>query len=996
MNGRFDTLYSAEELNEIITSRRSSWLTPSTSISTTDHNHDSLRPDNMDNSIITTNCSMAGQSLHDIITQNDNEISRWRNFPRQLANSDAQGRFSDSELCNEDIGLKGLQFTAAKKQISDQMWNDSMNNIVDGSYKVSESQQMFVCPPNKTSQKVQEQRLRTKIHGQVDNLPTSTLENTTSTQISTETFINDDNYGINLCSPQYSLNVDGGSLDQINNDYLITSPQQEDLTTHRESTQNGDPSNFTLDRQQADMKDKPNVSLPKYLPMSQPQINNSSPRTIDTQSLSQIRDLSFPIGPSHSAIGTNTFTANQMDFKYRDVYCQSGFDLLGALMKVVSRKNPVINIGKVDLSCAFTVCDVLQYDCPIVYVSGVFERLTGYNQYEVKGQNCRFLQSPDGKVEAGTRREFVDNDSVLYLKEKVTQLKEAQRSIINYRKGGQPFMNILTIIPITGEDNISIRYYVGFQVDLVEMPASVQGKTSSGIFNVNYSQDKLPRYIWQSPGATVRQALNLGQSFGREDILTVLASISAGTESELMKRMWDRILLENTEDVIHVLSLKGLFLYLSPSSRNVLEYDASELIGRALSAVCHPSDIVSVTRELKDTSTESTINVVFRIRRKNSGYTWFESHGSLCVEQGKGRKYIILVGRERPVYALDRYDIESAGGIGESDLWNKLSTSGMFLFVSSNVRSLLDRTPSDLVGTSIQALMRAESKVEFGEYLEKARAGRIVTCKHEILGKRGLMMQAQTTLFPGDASEGQKPTFLLAQTKLIRSSSKFLSSSNSYLTKGSLISKNERSKPLLRSGIMTRAGSSGLKIGSQNTALASEQNVFDELKTTRCTSWQFELRQMEKSNRILTEELATLLSNRKKRRRRKTAGSLQKDCANCHTRVTPEWRRGPSGHRDLCNSCGLRYAKQINSWSIKSSPLRHVLCHSPTNNISRNTTSNTSIISSKTFDGQKRMSTADSSSDITTNNDLTAKVEQITSTTPIFPQEEFNWRSADH
>jgi hypothetical protein len=37
---------------------------------------------------------------------------------------------------------------------------------------------------------------------------------------------------------------------------------------------------------------------------------------------------------------------------------------------------------------------------------------------------------------------------------------------------------------------------------------------------------------------------------------------------------------------------------------------------------------------------------------------------------------------------------------------------------------------------------------------------------------------------------------------------------------------------------------------------------------------------------------------------------MQKDCANCHTRITPEWRRGPSGNRDLCIRCGLRWAKQ--------------------------------------------------------------------------------------
>src|SRR6201996_531499 len=148
-----------------------------------------------------------------------------------------------------------------------------------------------------------------------------------------------------------------------------------------------------------------------------------------------------------------------------------------------------------------------------------------------------------------------------------------------------------------------------------------------------------------------------GQTVPRDEVSTVLGTMGSG-ENELSRRLMDKVLLENSDDVIHVLSLKGLFLYLSPSCRKVLEYEASELVGTALSAVCHPSDIVPVTRELKDTSAGSSVDVVFRIRRKKSGYTWFESHGSLCVEQGKGRKCIILVGRERPVYALARHDVE--------------------------------------------------------------------------------------------------------------------------------------------------------------------------------------------------------------------------------------------------------------------------------------------------------------------------------------------------
>lgn len=379
---------------------------------------------------------------------------------------------------------------------------------------------------------------------------------------------------------------------------------------------------------------------------------------------------------------------------------------------------------------------------------------------------------------------------------------------------------------------------------------------------------------------------------------------------------------------MHVLSLKGLFLYLSPSSRKVLEYDPSELVGTALSSVCHPSDIVPVTRELKDTSTGAAVNVVFRIRRKHNGYTWFESHGSLHLEQGKGRKCIIMVGRERPVYALARKDIISVGGIGESELWTKMSTSGMFLFVSSNVRSLLDRQPDDLVGTSAQALMRSESKLEFGRMLELARTGVRATFKHDVQNKRGQTLQARTTIYPGDACEGQKPTFLVAQTRLLKLSR----SSSSANRQGSGASPKTDQKvagappvphtadtgvphsgtpKLYDDGITTQAGGNGLTIGNQHEALASEENVFDELKTTRSTSWQFELRQMEKRNRLLAEELQSLLSNKKKRKRRNGAGQLQKDCANCHTRVTPEWRRGPSGNRDLCNSCGLRWAKEV-------------------------------------------------------------------------------------
>ncbi|MCJ1398690.1 blue light receptor [Xylographa trunciseda] len=628
--------------------------------------------------------------------------------------------------------------------------------------------------------------------------------------------------------------------------------------------------------------------------------------------------------------------------QYRNAYSSSGFDMLGVLMRVAARPKPQINIGAVDMSCAFVVCDISQHDLPIVYCSDIFERLTGYTKHEILGRNCRFLQAPDGKVASGVKRKYVDDQAVLHLKNMIDQRQEAQISLINYRKGGQPFMNLLTMIPIT-YDSEEMKYYVGFQVDLVEQPTSITNKNPDGSYAINYQRGLLPRYVFNTPENINHKDSELGQTIGRDEVSTVLSTIGTG-ESELSKRIWDKVLLENTDDVVHVLSLKGLFLYLSPSSRKILEYEPHELVGTALSSVCHPSDIVPVTRELKDTSTGAAVNVVFRVRRKHSGYTWFESHGSLHTEQGKGKKCIILVGRERPVYALARSDIDSAGGIGENELWTKMSTSGMFLFVSSNVKSLLDRLPEELVGTSAQSLMRAESRLEFGRMLELARTGIRATFKHDVQNKRGQTLHAQTTIYPGDAVEGQKPTFLVAQTRLVKMSRTSLtpnrqtpvqqskpdagsvgsetpSTNASGRSQGSKVTTTPQTSPsnAYNGGVVTQPGGSGLAIGNQDEALASMDNVFDELKTTRSTSWQFELRQMEKRNRLLAEELQSLLSNKKKRKRRKGAGQMQKDCANCHTRSTPEWRRGPSGNRDLCNSCGLRWAKQNGRISPRTS-----------------------------------------------------------------------------
>jgi len=51
----------------------------------------------------------------------------------------------------------------------------------------------------------------------------------------------------------------------------------------------------------------------------------------------------------------------------------------------------------------------------------------------------------------------------------------------------------------------------------------------------------------------------------------------------------------------------------------------------------------------------------------------------------------------------------------------------------------------------------------------------------------------------------------------------------------------------------------------------------------------------------LTEQMIIAQSSKRKRQ----AGVLF--CHNCKTKDTPEWRRGPSGAKTLCNACGIRW-----------------------------------------------------------------------------------------
>ncbi|KAI2463982.1 hypothetical protein F4781DRAFT_436850 [Annulohypoxylon bovei var. microspora] len=106
------------------------------------------------------------------------------------------------------------------------------------------------------------------------------------------------------------------------------------------------------------------------------------------------------------------------------------------------------------LAEVFCLSDPSRPDNPILFASKGFHRMTQYGTDYALGRNCRFLQGP-----------YTNRTSANRLRERLETGKEHCEAILNYRRDGSPFMNLLMVAPLF--DNLgAVRYNIGCQVDV--------------------------------------------------------------------------------------------------------------------------------------------------------------------------------------------------------------------------------------------------------------------------------------------------------------------------------------------------------------------------------------------------------------------------------------------------------------------------------------------------------------------------------------------------
>lgn len=101
-----------------------------------------------------------------------------------------------------------------------------------------------------------------------------------------------------------------------------------------------------------------------------------------------------------------------------------------------------------------TLSDPDMEDNPIIYANEAFELITGYNQRETIGRNCRFLQGDDQ-----------DQEGVEKIRFAVKNQESVTVTLRNYRKDGELFFNQTTVRPLFDREG-NLVYYLGLQHDI--------------------------------------------------------------------------------------------------------------------------------------------------------------------------------------------------------------------------------------------------------------------------------------------------------------------------------------------------------------------------------------------------------------------------------------------------------------------------------------------------------------------------------------------------
>lgn len=195
-----------------------------------------------------------------------------------------------------------------------------------------------------------------------------------------------------------------------------------------------------------------------------------------------------------------------------------------------------------------------------------------------------------------------------------------------------------------------------------------------------------------------------------------------------------RLLSENSTDVITLTGAERTFLFVSSSIKDVLGYEAEDMIGTSIMSLVHPED-ASILKKGGDTVREhesSNISLSFRLRKKNGEYIWVETQSKSIYDE-REKTHLVqssfrdITKRKKAEDGLaeseKRYRLVSENS---QDVVSLHDLNGKFEYISPSCIDLHGYSPDFLVGKTALDFMHpvdaAAMMEQVPEFLRKMEA----------------------------------------------------------------------------------------------------------------------------------------------------------------------------------------------------------------------------------------------------------------------------------
>ncbi|MFB6154666.1 MAG: histidine kinase N-terminal 7TM domain-containing protein [Haloferacaceae archaeon] len=140
-------------------------------------------------------------------------------------------------------------------------------------------------------------------------------------------------------------------------------------------------------------------------------------------------------------------------------------------------------------------------------------------------------------------------------------------------------------------------------------------------------------------------------------------------------------LIENSSDLITVLDSDGVYTYVSPSSRRILDYEPDALVGDSAFEAIHPDDREDVRQTFEEAveNPDRTPTAEYRIRRNDGAWRWLESRGRNLLSDSAVEGFVVnsrdVTERKRRESRLRRQNerLDAFASVVSHDLRNPLN-----------------------------------------------------------------------------------------------------------------------------------------------------------------------------------------------------------------------------------------------------------------------------------------------------------------------------------